>query len=826
MPNERLLWTELWNTTRSLLRRPGLTLGVLLSLSIGAGVTATVVSVVESALLEPVPGLHDAGRVMIVAGSKNESGVPNAYLSYLDFRDIASQATAFVRIAAFYHFDVNMTHVGSVEDIRAAAISMDYFAVLDSTPSLGSLSWGDDEQRPVAVISRGLWRRQFAGAPLAEIPQIVLNGVSFKVVGVAPRGFKGVVRVDPVEVWVPLRTYQFLASGPLATLTGGFDRNQEWLQLVGRLKAGTTPMMARRELSAISHRLALAHPDTNSSETLVVVTAQQFSFGPEGPERVRRYLLILIMISFLTLVICCANVANLLATRSLERQEEFRIRLCLGAARKHLVRLHLWEGVAMALLGGAGGFALAAVALPLLETFQSPVNVVVGSRPSLWVVAAAFVASFLVALFATLLPIGGLGKTGSLARFGGRRSSRGWLRRIGGADVLVVVQMAVALIVLVGGGLFLRSLQELTSVDTGFDSEELLVFDLDLSFLNLPPADVGEFYESILQKIRRLSTVEGASIVGGIPLLGGSLGVQLSVDVEGVGPTAPGPGVTYALVGPDYFNTVGTNIRKGRAFSAQDTAGTTLVAIVDETLVQQYGFLGDPLRGSLRLAQGEGPFQVIGVAEGVTPTDPRESRTPVLYLAYPQRESSLVGQLMGASMSVVVRANGDPRKLAAQIRGMVQGADTRLPPVRIATLDSKLAQLAGTERQISGLLSGLGGVGLALSLVGLYALMTRALARRRREVAIRIAVGASPARVLRQILGRSLALSLAAVTLGLPSAWLLGTAATGYLYGVSAADPLTYVTLALGLTSFALLVAAIPGWRAARMVASDVLRSV
>lgn len=811
-------------TLVALRRRPALVAGIFLSLSVGIGITTVVFGLVEATLWQPVPGLAEPERVVVVAGRVADSGLPTGYLSYLDARDLAAASDAFAHTALVSTFQANLAQGERIEVVQVAAVTPGYFAVARSHPSHGSVTWDPQEERALAVISHALWQRLFAGEREVLGRSLQLNGESFTLLGVAAEGFRGTDRVKPVDVWVPLRSHGRLASGPVAALTGGFGRQQEWLRLLGRLREDVSLARAREELQALDAQLAREYPETHGEERIAVTTARAMAFGPAGQERLERYLTLLAWVAGLTLLLAGANVASLLLARGLARRDELAIRLCLGAERSHLTRLLLVESLLLGLLGAGGGIILAATAFPIVERIQLPSQATLSAGLNWKVVGFAVLAALVISGLATVFPLLRLRKTAPLA---GMRRAAGQalgVRGVRTSDLFVVAQMAIALTLLVGAGLFFRSLSNLEALDPGIDPDRLLAFDLDISFLEPSPPEARRFYGEILDGLERIPAVEEAVLVGGMPLLGGELVLRLSLSVDDGRVRDAQPGASYALVSPGYFETVGTPILRGRGFSEQDDAGAPPVVVLDETLVRQYGIEGDPVGTFVYLAQGEGPFEVVGVAAASTPDDLREQNKAVIYLPYPQSQASFVGQLLAASMTVVVRTTEAPGAVARDIRRTVQRADDRLPPVNLVPMEAKLKKASRLERQLTGLFSVLGGGAVLLALIGLYALMTQAVLHRRRELAIRMAVGASRPKVLHLVLLRGVGLSLAAVVLGLPLAWALGQLAADYLYAVPPADPPTFVLLAVGQTLFALLVAFLPAWRAARMDAAGVLR--
>lgn len=823
--NPQTLWQALRATVTPWRRTPGLTAGALFCLALATGIGTISYTVVDSLLGEPIPGLEDPHRALLVATDLEDPETPAGYLSYLDYRDLAETAESFSELAAFATFKANLSQGDKLEAIRTAAVTGNYFEVTGATPVLGNAPWTEEGSgKRTAVVGHGLWQRLLGADPSALGSSLYLNGESFTVTGVMAEGFRGVQRTLPTELWIPLAAYAEVASGPLAALSGQFDRQQEWLMALGRVKPGVDIETARGEVALIGERLVQEYPDTHHNDRIEAVTARDFAFGSRGRERVERYLMVLAAVAGLFFLLAGGTVANLLVAQGLERRREFAIRLCLGAERRDLFRRLLAGGVLLGLLGGVLGLLGAWAILPLLERIELPVTTGLSLQLDAAVACFAVSSALGVSGVASLFPFFRLRSAEPLAALSGESRPDPWFRRVGGSDLLVVSQMAITLVLLVGAGLFLRSLHNVESLHSGFEAEDVLIFDLDLSASGLPPAGMRDLYEQTLERLEGSPQIERASLAAGLPILGVNLDVRLDLAVDGVETKEP-IGVHYALVGTDFFETAGVSILRGRGFSPEDSDSSTPVVVVDESLTERFGITTEPLGRTVRLAGGDRAFQIVGVAEAVTPVDRKQGTAPVVYLHHDQSTLSMAGTLMGASMTVIARTSGDLGAAASHARQTVQGIEEGLPPLEVSSLDSKLAEAVAVERQLGSFLALLGAAGCGIAFFGLYALLTQAVLQRRRELAVRVAVGASSGSIMGLVLKRAVLLSLLAVGLGLVGARFFGGLAKSQLYGVSPGDPLTLASLAVALILFALAVAFVPARRATRTDPREALQA-
>ena len=819
---------------RSLAKNPVVTVAVALALALGIGANTVVFSVVDALLLRGVPGLEDEGELVAAFSTRQKEGETEPRLgdvSHADYLDFAASG-AFSGLAAYSGLEISLTHDGPSERVAAQAVSANYFAVLGVRPARGGLFTASEDEtgagEPVAVISHGLWQRRFGGD--LELPgqAIRLNGKPVTVIGVAPRGFRGTTKTGACDVWLTLDTFRAVAVGIYAKFHGAEDRQQTWLDLVGRRAPEVTLAAARSMIEGVAARLSEVYPETNEARGVAVMPLSEVALGIGNREKIVRYSGLLLALVTVVLGIACLDVAGLLLARALARRREIAIRLSLGSSRGRLIRQLLTESLALALIGGVSGLGAAALALPLVERLRLPVEVALDLSLDGRVAAFAFLVSLLCGLLVGLAPALRSTRPELVSALSGRvpAGPSAW-RRFGLAEGLVAAQVALALVVLVGSGLMIRTLRALDRVDLGYRPESTLAASLDLASAGYQGARVTAFYEQLTERLRRLPGARSVSMASALPMVGANMMVDLIVTIEDAPPPAEGeppPSALHAMVGRDYFRTVDMELLAGRDFSPADTASSPAAVIVNRTLAKRFWPDRDPLGRRLSLVNTEEPFEVVGVVSDAKVAGVKEEGAGVLYLYHAQQEKSFLGNFLAPAMTLLVRAGGDARGLLPEVRGAVQAMDPHLPVFSVTTLAEILSGAVAVERQMATLMSGFAVLAMLLVAVGLYGVVSQAVARRAKEFAVRVACGARPAEVVGLMLGRGAVLSLVGVVAGLAISVLASRALVGYLYGVTATDPAVYAGVALGLIALTVAVSAVPARRAARIDPVAVLR--
>ena len=800
---------------RGLARAPGVTLIALLTIALGTGANATVFSFVSALLLRPVPGVVDPGTVVSVFTSDFSSG-PYGDSSYPDFESLRVDISAFSLMAAEKNDSVGVVRVGDlVERVRMSAVTGDYFDLLGLEPVIGRLIAPADTARgaaPAAVISHALWMRRFNADPAVLGSALTVNGSVLTIVGVAPRAFQGLSLGRATELWTPFQP-------PESTQDSRGDRS---LAVIARLRPGATLDEARAQVAATAARLAREYPDTNMG-TLTAPSAPRpmtalvhTRIGPEFRGMVATLGAVLMAAVALVLLIACTNVAGLLLSRATARSREIAIRLALGASRQRIVRQLLTESLLLGLSGGVVGLLFSLWTADLLPSFF-PADVASTLDASIDLLAFAFIVllSLLASLAFGLAPAFSAARASNAASLGGSRGSisdarsGNRLRR-----VLVAAQMAVAVVLLTAAALLVQSLQNALNADPGFGTRDGVVASVDLPEAEFTSVAGLQYYRAVRERIRTMPGVIDAAFVRTLPRNRGS---RRGFRIDGYEPR-PGEDTELFIniLGEGYIETMQMRMVAGRAFDRRDGADGARVALVNDAFASRY-FRGQAVGRRITDSQGTA-MEIVGVVRAVENLTPQDPAVPTVY--YPLEQS------YASHMSLVVRTAGDGRDYVDQVRREAQGVIRTVPVFRVLTLASHLAEAVADTRLAAVLVAVCGAIALLLATIGVYGVLAYAVIRRTREIGVRIALGARSGDVVRLVLGEGFAVAVVGIGLGLGAAALAvrALAAATTLYGVSQADPLTFVAVPASLAGVALLAAVIPMRRALRVDPNMVLR--
>ncbi|MCI0392116.1 MAG: ABC transporter permease [Acidobacteria bacterium] len=799
---------------RMLWKRPGFTAVVMLTLALGIGANTAIFGVVDRLLVRMLP-VNEPERLVNLEG-RDEKGDNDTSFSYPIYKDYRDQNDVFDGLLAYSENAMNLSEGGQPERIMGALVSGNYFDALGVTPALGRAFLPEEDRipgtHPVAVVSYGLWQRRFGADPHLVGRAITLNTYRFTVIGVAPAEFCGVRRGVSPDVYVPMQmTEQAWPSRKPDDLN---NRNFSWLNLMGRLKPGVTRAQAQTSMSSLSSRILQVHPNT-----WPLIALEDGSQGETGGITDLRTPLKLLMATVaLVLLIACVNVANLLLARAASRSREMAVRLAVGASRYRLIRQLLTESLMLSLIGGLLGLLLAVWLTDVLAAYSPPTGASGGSAPPLldarldWrVFAFTTTLSLLTGLLFGLVPAWRSSKpnlTVALKEESGAASSG----RSRGRGALVSAQIALSLVVLVCAGLCVRSLFALQRIDAGFETAKVLVMELNLS-LNGYKAEQGrQFYANLLERVSALPGVEAASL-GRIVPLGGN-GMRLSVGVEGFTPTDDKPiNFDMNIVGPRYCATMKLPLVAGREFTANDSAGAVPVVIINEAAARTYWPNQNPLGKHLMIGSpGRGepqPVEIIGVVGASRYRSLTEAFRPGMLLP--------AAQNYAPDLSLHLRSAGDPALLIESARRELRAIDPQLPATGVRTLEEQRRNSLYSERVTALLLSAFSGLALLLAALGIYGVMSYTVARRTREIGVRMALGARDRDVLRLMLSQGSRLIVAGVALGLAGAFAATRLIRSFLYEVSDTDPLTFVLAALLLAGVALLACYVPARRATKV---------
>jgi putative ABC transport system permease protein len=787
-------WKDLRYGARMLVKNPGFTVVAVITLALGIGANTAIFSVVNAVLLRPLD-YEDPDRLVIILENNWQKGWTRFTVAPGNFAEWREQNQVFEQMAAFTGSSFTLVGEGDPEQLQGTRVSANLFALLGVKPALGR-DFLPEEDRPggerVVIVSHGLWQRRFGADPGLVGKPLTLNGHSYTVVGVMPAGFR--FPNSRTELWVPVA----FSAADLG------NRGGHYLTVSARLKPGVTLEQAQTEMNAIAARLQEQFPQTNAAWGARVALLVEEVVGDVRPS-----LLALVCAVAFVLLIACANVANLLLARAAARRREVAIRAALGASRARLLRQLLTESVLLSLLGGALGMLLAARGVDALVSL-GPANiprlsqVVMDSR----VLGFAFLISLATGIIFGLAPALQASQTdmNESLKEGGRSSSTGAgsqrLRRL-----LVVAEVALSLVLLVGAGLMIKSFVRLSEVETGFDSQNMLTAQI-----NLPQSryDDGQqqaaFFRQVLERIEALPGVESVGAVLPLPFTGDSL---FSFIVEGH-PTDDVPSANYYAVSPDYFGAMGIPLLKGRFFTEADRAESPRVAIINETMARRYFPDEDPIGKRMNITNGPPALrEIVGVVGdvkqyGLDTQSPAQMYEPYLQRPWP-------------GMTLVVRAASEPTGLTSAVRREVLAVDKEQPIARAQTMEQIIADSVAPRRFSVILLAAFAAVALTLAAVGIYGVMSYLISQRTHEIGVRLALGAGRHDVLRLVVGQGMRLVLLGAGIGLLAAFALTRLMESLLFGVSTTDPLTYIVVALMLTTSALLACYVPARRATKV---------
>ncbi|MCI0486607.1 MAG: ABC transporter permease [Blastocatellia bacterium] len=790
------LWQDLRYGMRTLLQKPGFTAVAVLTLALGIGANSAIFSVINSVLIQPPPYQNPDRLVMVwetlpSAGITQNTPAPAVYYSWRE------QNRVFEDMAAFTTTTFNLTGREQPEKLNGLRVSASFFPMLGVEPVLGRAFLAEEDQpgaRKVVLISHNLWQRRLGADPDIAGKTITLNDQSVTVVGVMPRGFQFIL--PETDVW-----------SPIAFTAKEAESLSHYLWVVARLKPEATYQQAQSEIDAITARF-FQQADQQSSDPVaiganVVPLREQLS-GDLWPA-----LLILFSAAGFVLLIACSNVANLMLARAASRQKEIAVRLALGAGRSRLIRQLLTESLLLAGAGGAAGLALAFWGVDLLVSLMPDrIAQLETAHVDLNVLGFAMVLSLLTGVVFGLVPA--LQATrpdlNQVLKQGGRDTSSGGRTPV--RSLLVVAEIGLALVLLIGAGLLMRSFVRLNNIDPGFNPENVLTMQVVLPESKYPEHHHRTaFYDNLLQRVRSLPGVEAAGLINGLPLsyTGGGGGFF----IEGRPESDSSLLATYRIISPDYFRAMRIPLLKGRVFDAQDTVDTIDAAVISEAMAQRAWPDDDPIGKRLKWGTDGKLMTVIGVVKDVRLALRLEAR-PQVYMPYSQVS-------IYPPSDLVVRTRTGPLSLAAAVRNEVWAIDKDQPVADISTMERVLSDSLARQRFNLLLLGVFAALALVIATVGIYGVMSYLVAQSTREIGIRQALGAEPLDVVKLVLGKGLALSLIGVVIGVAAALSLTRLMSSLLFGISATDPLTFVIVALLLIVVAAAACLIPARRAMKV---------
>lgn len=797
---------------RSLRRTPGFTAVVVLTLAIGIGATTAIFSVVDAVLINPLP-YPTADRLEMIWVTNPQQQREKDVTSYPNFTDWQSQATTFEAMAAMFGANFTFTGAGEPRLVPGERVTGRFFDLF-GMPALHGRTLQEADTQPgresVLVLSHALWREHF-GADAAVIGRTVsVNARPYEIVGVMPHEFSA---IHTAQAWVPLSP-----SGGFAQLAA--DRGPQWLEVIGLVKRGTPRESAQTEMSTIMGRLAEQYPGPNGGRGILLESLKETAVGDARPT-----LLLLAGAVVLVLLVVCANVAGLLVARLSARQREIAVRVAIGAGRGHLIRQLLVESLLLGIAGAAAGIGLAAWMLDALLAVR-PANLPRATEIHLSIETLIFAiaVSLLAALAFGLLPSVGLLRRdpGGNLRDDARGSVGAGGHRL--RRVLVVAEIALACVLVTGAGLLVRSFAAMQSDDPGFERERLFTMRLTLPGARYPEnTDARTFYNSLIEKIEAIPGVERAGAMSSLMLERRTNSASLRL--EGAPPPPPGTPnepVTTDVVTPSAFEALGVPVTRGRMFNSSDGPDGLQVAIVNEAFVRRFYPDRDPIGKRVTFssfARSGSAIQWLTIVGVVA--DTRRSGFEI-----PLREELYVplSQNGAGSMYVVVRTSGAPETVIAPVRGAVWSIDPLLAIAQPRTIQAVMASGIAEERFRMTLVAGFAATAILLAALGVYGLMAFATTQRMREFGLRLALGATPRRVLMTVMRDGFTLAAIGLGIGLAAAALVARAMRGMLFDIGPFDPVTFAAMAGVLLASAGLATFLPARRATKVDPMIVLR--
>jgi predicted permease len=793
---ERLM-QDLRYGARMLLKHPGFTLIAMLTLGLGIGANTAIFSIVNAVLLRPFP-YQEPERLMIVQEHYGAAGFSPSYPNFADWR---AQNIAFTSIAAVRQNEsFNFTGAGEPERLQGRLVSAEFFSTLGIKPLVGRDFLAEEDRAgatPAVILSYGLWQRRFGNDQSIIGQQLTLNNQSFTVVGIAPPHFQFGEEAD-VTVPFGLSAERFRVRG-----------SDPGADVVARLKPNVSVQQAETELNLIAARLEQQYPESNKNRRVRVTPLHERVLGD-----VRQPLLILLGAVGLVLLIACANVANLLLVRASARQKEMAVRVALGAARGRVIRQLLTESALLTALGAALGILLAFWGASLIAA-QLPDGIprLQEVRVDAPVLVFTLVISLLTGLLFGLAPALQASRpnlTEGLKE--GDRGSSGRRQRLRSA--LVVGEVALTLTLLVGAGLLLQSFRRVLEVDTGFNARNLLA--MRLSVRNSDGQQVANFFEQLQQNVRGLPGVKSVAVSDGLPF--GRDANHPTFLIEGRPVTEKKAFGQRYSVSPDYFQTMGIALLKGRLFTPEDNRDRPLVIVIDEVLARQYFLNEDPIGKRIKHSVDSPGLEIVGVVRHVEPygLDRLEAGAgPAQF--YTNFNQTPLQSLSRGAINLLTRTEAEPLGLASAVRGQVAALNKDQSVFNIRTMEQIVARSVATRRFSMLLLTVFALVALALASLGIYGLMSYAVAQRSREIGVRTALGAQASDVLSMVIRQGMKLALIGVALGLVASVALTRTMKNLLFNVSATDPATFTAIAALLIAVALLACFVPARRATKV---------
>jgi len=792
---------------RTLAKAPVFALVVIATIALGIGANVTIFTWVKAIALKPVPGVEGASQLVTLNGARDRrTGIANGFQEYTYIRD---NAKVFQGVFAHELVTMSLSEQGRPEFVVGSVSSGNYFEVLGVHAALGRTFTPEEDLAPnanaLAVLSHRIWQRRFSADPQIIGKTIRLNAHPFTVIGVLPAEFAGVYGGIAQDVWVPLQMQSKITKrDPDLSKTG------RWFQIMARMKPGETVERAQSEISLLASQLEKADPQRNRDWKIIVYPLLKAQRGLQST--LAPVLLIVMTVVGLVLLIACANIASLLLTRAVGRQKEIAVRLALGASRWQISRQLLVESLLLSAVGGLAGLLVSAwTAHGLLTQFPlGEFHLNADLSVDGFVLLFTALASLLTGVIFGLAPAWQSTKTNIVETLKAEAGAiSGGFRKSRMRNALVIAQIALSMVALVAAGLFLRAVQHSVNADPGFRTESALVATYDLSLGDYPNERGLAFHRQLLERAAALPGSQAAGITSFVPLGLAGGGAGFSAVVEGYVPRGQERAeqdIVGDMISPGFLKVLGIPLLAGREFTAQDTETSPPVVVINATFAQKYWPNQEALGHRVQI--GGRWHEVVGVARDAKYRQFNEDPAPLMYFSVLQRYQ--------ASVTLVLRTTGDPGAAWPALQRAIQDLDPNLAVFMVKTLENHVASSFFPQRIAALLLAAFGGLALFLAAIGLYGLLSYAVSQRRRELGVRMALGASPQDILRLVTGQGIGLVAIGSGIGLVAAFAAARALESLLLGVSTSDPATFAGVALLLLSVGAVACLVPAWRAMR----------
>jgi len=790
---------------RGLIKSPAFTVIAILSLGLGIGVNTSIFSLVNAAILRPLP-VERPDQIVTLRGAPKD-GHDSFNLSFPAYLDVRERNSVFSDIAAGRFITFNLSRGNLTERMWGYLVTGNYFDLLGAKAMLGRTFLPEEDRaegaNPVVVLSHDCWRNRFGSDPDVVGKTVLLNNHEFTVIGVAPAGFFGTEVAFSPELWAPMMMQEQADPG----MNWLHNRREGRLnQVIARLKAGVGKAQAQAQLSSIADQLLKDYPTTDKGQTIVL--APPGFFVPQLRDAVGLFGVLLLGIGGFVVLLACTNLASLLLARAAARRKEIAVRLAIGAGRRRLVQQLLTESLLISVIGGIAGLLVSVWVNSLLTAFRPPLDFPFNIRLSIdhRVLLFAIGVSTLTGILFGLMPA--LQAT-RLDLVSGLKEQSSGLHVSKLRNSLVSMQIALSLLLLVCAGLVLRSLMNAQHMDVGFNNQNALEMSFDVGLQGYDESKGRQFFNQVLHRVTAIRGVEAAGLAGYLPLALDKSGRSVQVDgyVPRKGET---PYVLSTRVSSDYFKSMGIPVLRGRAFTEHDDVTSSRVVIVNEAFVRRYWPAEQGVGKRVRINGADGPYaEIAGIVKDGKYLSLGEPAEPFLYIPIMQEYQSQV--------AMVVRTANEPSAMIATIRAEVRDLDPHLPVYDVKTLDEHMLISLLPARLAASLLASFGTLALVLAAIGIYGVMLNVVTQRTREIGIRVALGATRSDVVRMIVGRGVIVAGSGIAIGLVVSFGLTRLIASLLYGVSTTDAAVFAGVSIGLLLLAMCASYIPARRATKI---------